>query len=243
VNLRLFLVPRNFRKFRKFDSGAGGLAAAAVHSSGRASAAVRIAQARQIRLAVGLVVIATSGLLGAVAGSSAQSSPEAIPAEECTIAPRTRQDIAALLADPTTATPAATTAGQILPAGEPVATETAAAMEQVVQIWLACQNTGEPLRAWSLFSDGYLFRLLSRQGGLSGEAYRDLATPAPVAAEAAVVLVIEGERRLPDGRIGATVTVSYPSVPMPKRFFFFFTQTDGRLLIDGILGEISFSVP
>ena len=45
------------------------------------------------------------------------------------------------------------------------------------------------------------------------------------------------------GAIGATVTVSYPSVPMPKRFFFFFTQTDGRLLIDGILGEISFSVP
>ena len=80
-------------------------------------------------------------------------------------------------------------------------------------------------------------------GGLSGEAYRDLATPAPVAAEAAVVLVIEGERRLPDGRFGATVTVTYPSVPMPKQFFFFFTQTDGRLLIDGILGEISFSVP
>jgi hypothetical protein len=32
-------------------------------------------------------------------------------------------------------------------------------------------------------------------------------------------------------------------VPMPKRFFFFFTQVGGRLLIDGILGEISFSVP
>ena len=97
-------------------------------------------------------------------------------------------------------------------------------MEQIVQMWLACQNAGEPLRAWSLFSDGYLFRLLSRQGGLSGEAYRVLATPAPVAAEAAVVLAIEGERLLPDGRYGATVTVSYPSVPMPKRFFFFFTQ-------------------
>ena len=61
--------------------------------------------------------------------------------------------------------------------------------------------------------------------------------------EAAVILTIEGERLLPDGRYGATVTVSYPSVPMPKRFFFFFTQDGGRLLIDGILGEISFSVP
>jgi hypothetical protein len=148
-----------------------------------------------------------------------------------------------LLANSTIATPAATTAGQTLPAGEPVAAETAAEMEQVVQMWLACQNAGEPLRAWSLFSDGYLFRLLSRQGGVSDESYRALATPAPVAAEAAVVLAIEGERLLPDGRYGATVTVSYPSVPMPKRFFFFLAQVDGRLLIDGILGEISFSVP
>jgi len=37
--------------------------------------------------------------------------------------------------------------------------------------------------------------------------------------------------------------VSYPSVPMPKRFFFYFTQVNDRLLIDGILGEISFSIP
>jgi len=188
-------------------------------------------------------VVAAWWLPGAVAGAGGQSSPEAVPVQHCIVAPRTRQQIAVLLADPDIATPAATTAGQTLPAGEPVAGETAAAMEQVVQMWLACQNAGEPLRAWSLFSDGYLFRLLSRQSGLTGEAYRELATPAPVASEAAVVLAIEGERLLPDGRYGATVTVSYPSVPMPKRFFFFFTQVDGRLLIDGIFGEISFSVP
>jgi hypothetical protein len=50
---------------------------------------------------------------------------------------------------------------------------------------------------------------------------------------------------LPDGRSGATVTISYPSVPMPKTFFFTFTRAgdSGNLLIDGILGEISFSVP
>jgi hypothetical protein len=243
VNFRLFLVPRKFRKFRKFDSGEAGLAGGAARFSGWASATVRVAQARRISAAISLTVIAAWWLPGEVTGTSARSSPEAIPAEECTVAPRTRQEIAVLLADPNTATPAATTSGQTLPAGEPVTAETALAMEQVVQIWLACQNAGEPLRAWSLFSDGYLFRLLSRQGGLSGEAYQELATPAPVAPEAAVIMAIEGERLLPDGRIGATVTVSYPSVPMPKRFFFYFTQDDGRLLIDGILGEISFSVP
>ena len=144
---------------------------------------------------------------------------------------------------PEIATPAATTDGQTLPAGVPADADAAATMKRMVHLWLACQNAGEPLRAWSLFSDGYLYRLLSRQGGLSGEAYRALATPAPVADEAAVVLAIEGERLLPDGRYGATVTIEYPSVPMPKRFFFFFTEIDGRLVIDGILGEISFSVP
>jgi hypothetical protein len=243
VNFRLFLVLQKFRKFRKFESGEAELTAAAAGTSAGASAAVRVTRAWQISDAISLIVIAAWWLPGALAVTSAQSSPEAIPAEACIVAPRTRQEIAALLANPNTATPAATTAGQTLPAGEPVAAETASAMDQVVQMWLACQNAGEPLRAWSLFSDGYLFRLLSRQGGLSGEAYRALATPAPVAAEATIILAIEGERLLPDGRFGATVTVSYPSVPMPKRFFFFFTQVGGRLLIDGILGEISFSVP
>ena len=243
MNFPLFLVPGKFGKFGKFDSGQAGVTATIARSSGWASAKVRVTRARQISVAVGLAMIAAWWLAGTVASTSAQSSPEAVPAVECLVAPRTRQEIAALLADPDTATPAATTAGQTLPAGEPVAIETAKAMEQVVRMWLACQNAGEPLRAWSLFSDGYLFRLLSRQGGLSGEAYRELATPAPVAAELAVIVAIEGERRLPDGRFGATVTVGYPSVPMPKRFFFYFTQDDGRLLIDGILGEISFSVP
>jgi hypothetical protein len=243
VNFPLFLVPGKFGKFGKFDLGQAGVAATTVRSSGWVSARVRVAWAIQISAVGNLTMIAACWLPSPVASTSAQSSPEAVPAAECLVAPRTRQEIAALLADPDTATPAATTAGQTLPPGEPVAAETAAAMEQIIRMWLACQNAGEPLRAWSLFSDGYLFRLLSRQGGLSGEAYRELATPAPVATAAAVVLAVEGERRLPDGRFGAMVTVSYPSVPMPKRFFFYFTQGDGRLQIDGILGEISFSVP
>ena len=57
------------------------------------------------------------------------------------------------------------------------------------------------------------------------------------------MLEIRDQRVLPDGRLGATVIIEYASVPMPKRFFFYFAWIDGRLLIDGILGEISFSVP
>jgi hypothetical protein len=174
---------------------------------------------------------------------SLPATPSSVPAPVCDLPARTPDEVAALLAASGIATPAATTEGQTLPEGVPADAELTAAMERMVHLWLACQNAGEPLRAWSLFSDGYLYRLLSRQGGLSGQAYRALATPALAADEAAVVLAIEGERLLPDGRYGATVTLEYPSVPMPKQFFFFFAEIDGRLVIDGILGEISFSVP
>jgi len=189
---------------------------------------------------LGLVVvwIVTAGLV-----LSAPATPTSVPTPGCDVPARTPDEITALLASTGVATPAATTDGQTLPQGVPADADTAAKMKRIVHLWLACQNAGEPLRAWSLFSDGYLYRLLSRQGGLPGEAYRVLATPAPVAAKAAVILTIDGERLLPDGRYGAMVTIEYPSVPMPKRFFFFFTEIDGRLLIAGILGEISFSVP
>ena len=202
-----------------------------------------VVRTRERRLVVIVVAIAQIWLStsGPVLGAPATPISETTPA--CDVPARTPGEITALLASTGVATPAATTDGQTLPQGVPADAAMAATMKRVVHLWLACQNVGEPLRAWSLFSDGYLYRLLSRQEELSGEAYRTLATPAPVAEEDALVLAIEGERLLPDGRYGATVTVEYPSVPMPKRFFFFFTEIDGRLVIDGILGEISFSVP
>ena len=123
-DLPSFLAPRKFRKFRKFDPGEAELAAGAASSTWWA-ARVRAAQARQIATAVGLAAaIAAWWLPGGAVGAGAQSSPEALPAEDCVVAPRTGQEIAALLADPNTATPAATTGGQTLPAGEPVAAET-----------------------------------------------------------------------------------------------------------------------
>jgi hypothetical protein len=196
------------------------------------------------------VVIWTAAIAGiwvvlAARAYGVPGSPAASPTAICDVPARSPDGITALLAETGVATPAATTGGEILPEGLPADPEMAGAMEKVVQLWLACQNAGEQLRAWSLFSDGYLYRLLSRQEVLSGDANREreLATPAPAASEASTVLEIVGERHLPDGRYGATVIITYPSVPMPKRFFFYFTEVDDRLVIDGILGEISFSVP
>ena len=194
---------------------------------------------------VATVAAATTLLWPLVAAHlmDAQASPSPVPALGCDVPARSHHEIAALLAESGVATPAATTGGQTLPEGAPAGTTSAAAMERVVRLWLACQNAGEPLRAWSLFSDGYLYRLLSRQAAMSDDAYREMATPTAAASEASSLVEIEGQRILPDGRYGAMVVIAYPSVPMPKRFFFYFTEVDGRLLIDGILGEISFSVP
>ena len=186
------------------------------------------------------IAAAWAGTPGLTIGAPA--TPTTGPLVACDVPARTHHEIVALLAESGLATPAATTGGQTLPEGVPAGTTSAAAMDHVVHLWLACQNAGEPLRAWSLFSDGYLYRLLSRQEVMSGDTYREMATPT-TAAETSTLVEIEGQRILPDGRYGATVVIAYPSVPMPKRFFFYFTEVDGRLLIDGILGEISFSVP
>jgi hypothetical protein len=169
-------------------------------------------------------------------------APATPTAHQCSVPARSYSEIAALLDTSGVATPAATTGGQTIPQGSPAGPTMAAEMERVVRLWLTCQNAGQPLRAWSLFSDGYLYRLLSRQGRLSDAAYLELATPVATT-EPSTLVKIEGQRVLPDGRYGATVVIAYPAVPMPKRFFFSFTEVDRRLLIDGILGEISFSVP
>ena len=198
----------------------------------------RIRRASAVAAALTLVWALVAANL---AGVLAAASP--VPALGCDAPARTYDEIAGLLAESGVATPAATTGGQTLPQGVPAGATSSAAMERVVRLWLACQNTGEPLRAWSLFSDGYLYRLLSRQEVISAGAYREMATPTMAAAEASTLVEIEGHRILPDGRYGATVVIAYPSVPTPKRFFFYFTEVDGQLLIDGILGEISFSVP
>jgi hypothetical protein len=185
-------------------------------------------------------------LLAALAGLASGNTPaEQVAAShlECDIAPRSYKTITSLLDTPPSATPPATTGGETLERGVPATDSDAQAMQNLVAEWLACQNEGKLFSSWALFSDGYLYRLISRQPPLSSEMYDDWATPAPAEAATATLLTVTDERRLDDGRLGATVRITYASVPMPKQFFFYFVEQDGTLLIDSILGEISFSVP
>lgn len=171
------------------------------------------------------------------------ATPVALERAICLPEPRAFGEISAIQSDSTIATPAATTAGVTIPAGTPASESDIAAINVLVNDWLACQNAGEPLRAWSYFSDGYLKRMLARQGAMTESGYLLWATPTPQETTTAHLLEMTDARQLPDGRLGATVRIGYDSVPMPKRFFFYFRVEDGDLRIDGILGEISFSVP
>ena len=164
-------------------------------------------------------------------------------APTCNVEPRTFANISTLLDQTPAATPAATTGGDTLEAGVPASASERAAIRALVQEWLACQNDGEIFRSWALFSDAYLYRLISRQGPFSESLYDRWATPEPTEEATAELLNISGERRLADGRLGATVRIRYASIPMPKQFFFYVTGQGDQLLIDSILGEISFSVP
>jgi hypothetical protein len=181
---------------------------------------------------------------GAVA--QATPTPDVPPAALCTVAaPSFERLNEVVLAPVPDASPVATRTPGVVPEGVPADAETIAEVTAVVRELVGCYNAGEPLRAYGLYSDQYLRRLFNRQGGFSRSAYDSLATPEP-AADArtnTAILEIKGVRVLEDGTIGAMVTLRYASVPMPKSFFFTFVRTGEWWLIDGILGEISFSVP
>lgn len=134
--------------------------------------------------------------------------------------------------------------GALVPPGDPAPAAAEAAVRGVVRAYVACQNAGELLRAYALYSDAYLGRLFARQGEWDEAAFFGLATPRPNPPdERSAIVEVAGVRLLPDGRVGATVTIAYQSIPMPKTFFFTFVEEGDRWAIDDILGEVSFSVP
>lgn len=185
-------------------------------------------------------------VVGNGAAAQATPTPDVPPAVLCTVeAPSFKRLNEIVQAPMPDASPVATRTPGVVPEGEPADTETTAAVTAVVRELVGCYNAGELLRAYGLYTDQYLRRLFNRQGGFSHDIYDSLATPEPAAdtSKHTAILEIKDVRKLDDGTVGATVTMRYTSIPMPKTFFFTFVWTGERWLIAGILGEISFSVP
>jgi hypothetical protein len=191
-----------------------------------------------MRLRLGLIVVGVALLIGIVPASAAQSTPAATT---CDVAPRALDELAVLAALPV---PSATP-GISLTIGEPLTVDQLTSIETTVRRFIDCSNAGEPLRVYALYSDRYLQQMLSLERPTIDQArYDALATPmAAQPGDVATLIDIEAGRRLADGRLGAEVTITYPSVPTPKTFFFTFVATDRGLLIDDILGELTFALP
>ncbi|MBX3069198.1 MAG: hypothetical protein KF883_01720 [Thermomicrobiales bacterium] len=189
---------------------------------------------RDVRLPL---VIVAAICLGSVTAPGIRAQTPA--AAHCDVAPRTIEELTAILATPVPAggSPVAFSA----PAGLPVDDDVAKEIEATIAHLFACLNAGETLRAYALYSDDYLHHILATQSPTELTA---LATPRPVDTdEHTIVLGVENPQRLPDGRVYATVILDPALIPVQKRFGFFLVKQDGRWLIDDVLDELEFSLP
>ena len=110
--------------------------------------------------------------------------------------------------------------------------------------FVACSGAGEPLRVWSLYSDAYLARLLSRERGYDRARYDFDAAPLPIAESAWPMLSNLGGIGVDgSGRTVADATIRYPNLELTKHLRFWFVWQVGELRIDEVDGEITFAVP
>jgi hypothetical protein len=183
------------------------------------------------------------GAAAATSGLDATPTPDLPPPELCTATPRTFSEVSALVATAVASPPPSLPLGPV-PKGTPADEATIAGITETVREYVACFNAGEPLRAYALHTDASFARIFAQQGVPTQAGYDVLATPEPEAPdEWTAILAIRDVRIFADGSAGAVVTLQYPHIPVPKTFFFTFAQRGDRWLIDGILGEIAFSVP
>jgi hypothetical protein len=139
------------------------------------------------------------------------------------------------------AMPAATPVGEVDLSGEPVDEATRAAVSAAIVELFACLNGGDRLRAYALYTESYLARILATE---TDESLAMLATPIALDEdEWTVVVDIRDMRRLPDGRVYATVVLDPALIPVQKLFGVFLVERESRWLIDDILDELRFSLP
>ena len=159
-------------------------------------------------------------------------------AEQCTVQPRTLQEIADLAKQPAPAEPPNATEAD---SGAPADTATRDAIVATARELVACSNAGDILRRLGLYSDNRL-RFAYPDGPTKAlEAIAE--TPLPLGLPDRVALVsVEDVRRLTDGRVSARVTVDNPAnhshdpkavnVSTQEAARLIFVQEDGQWRVD-----------
>jgi copper transport protein len=126
--------------------------------------------------------------------------------EECTIAPRTLEELETLAQEPAPEeSPGASQTG-----GEPVDEATRAAIAATARELVACSNAGDILRRLALYSDARL--RFAYPDGPTRALEMIAKSPLPLSEAERVALVsVEDVRQLADGRVSARVTVDNPA--------------------------------
>ena len=185
------------------------------------------------------------GLPGFGAPGTADPAADAPAPEECRVAPRSREEVLALLGDPAGRTVESDVSEPIpayepiasLPRGVPAEAGTISLIRATIRELNACENADDLFRGFALVTDGFL---RSRPGGPGevGAAADMLATPPsprPVG-ERSLMPTVHDVRLLADGRVGAVVdgvaTVAWPD--SGTTLWFVFVRQGDRYLLDEV---------
>lgn len=176
-------------------------------------------------------------IAGLVAPPATPTGALDVPAaEECRVAPRSRESVLTLLDDTAGRTAESDGFDPIAsaPAGAPADPETVAAVTATLRELSACENARDLLRAMALVSDDQLRLRSSAPGGIDAFAAALATPPAPRPfAERSAMATVRDVRVLDDGRVGAIVeggTVARPNAGVPR--WSAFVRVGGRLLLD-----------
>jgi hypothetical protein len=184
-------------------------------------------------------VLFSAGFGLTLAQSSTDSVDYSPNPDQCNQAPRTIEEVEALLASATPGSGADTSApeGFELPAGEEASSDVRGGIVETIVQFFACANGGDLLASYGSVTDS-MFAALVASGVLGDDPASISASPVAVPEEAQAQLLDTREfTQYDDGRVGVLVYFREPSgesgVEEPVRIeLWIFAQEDGRWLVD-----------
>lgn len=198
-----------------------------------------------MRLRSALLAIAALVALTSSGRAQEDTATPVVPAGPagCTIEPRPLGFLESLvgLPDPET-TPAAL---EGVPDGVPVDETTRGEVTSTVTTLIACVNAGDVLRAFALYEDGYLRRVVDPEYVMSAEIANEIvvsfATPEPVPSDRQTTLVgVPLVRQLADGRVAVVIETNggvQDEDDETELDLLILTRVDDRwLIVDGLTG-------
>ncbi len=200
-----------------------------------------------VALAAALMVV-----IGAAPAFAQEASPAASPAAitgvpdpaDCTIAPRSYDNLQALISTPVAISPAATPGAPTLPQGESVDAQTQASVLATIHEGVACINANKIMSLLAVYSDSFVNRFLSGQL-LTEVQYDRLLTTQPLPPDKRTEIIkVEGMVKLPDGQIAVLIIGDDLSNPNPASpTLFIMRQHDGTWQIDDFVKTPSPATP